>query len=557
MQAVVTSQRLFHLPIMKKLILSLFVTFLTYLAHAQQETALSVESKIEEVTVYLDGAEVKSTQAVKLSKGRNVVTVNGLSPFLEERSIQVTTKGDVEIVSLSTTTQTIPLVAAAPSIKRWNDTLTVLKQKIDLLTNQIQAYDTEKKLLAENQNLGGRDAGVPVAEIMKAADFYYERTLKINNSLSILTNQIKNLTVRLDSATAQIEQLKGKANLQRKQITLVLASATEQKTDFQLKYVVRNASWQATYDLIATDIAQPVSLKYNALIYNNTSIDWKDARLTLSTGDPSIEASRPYLTTWNLNYQSNANEGIVQNQLYQNRAPDNRVSDKAEVSTVPYEEAVVAELAATFKIDKSHTIPADSEPYLITVSNQTLDATYEYLTIPKVDMSAFLIAKVTGWQKLNLIDGKANVYFGNTYIGESAINTRLIGDTLDLSLGRDNQVVVKRAKLEDFAATKSIGGKKVESLVYEISVKNNNAAPIHIKIQDQIPVSQESDISVETEEMSGAAFDAPSGRLQWLKKIAPAENAKCKLAFSVKYPKNKPLSLRKERTVRSARFRTN
>ena len=45
------------------------------------------------------------------------------------------------------------------------------------------------------------------------------------------------------------------------------------------------------------------------------------------------------------------------------------------------------------------------------------------------------------WEKLSLIDGMANVYFGNTYVGESKIDTRLISDTLELSLGRDNQIL--------------------------------------------------------------------------------------------------------------------
>lgn len=540
---------------MKPILLLACIAFVSQLVHAQQETPVSVESKIEEVTVYLDGAEIRSTQTARLNKGRTIVTIKGLSPFLEERSVQITTPNGVEMISVSTATRSIPLTQAAPQTKRWNDTLDLLRQRMDLLTNQVQAYEAEKKLLAENQNLGGRDAGVPVAEIMKAADFYRERTLKISNALTALQTQLKSLTVRLDSATARVDLIKKQANLQRKEVTLVLASATEQKVDFQLKYLVQNASWEATYDLIATDIAKPVSLKYNALVYNETAIDWKDVKLILSTGDPSVEASRPYLTTWNLNYQSNSNEGMVQNQLYQNRALDGRAGFISDTTGQNYEQVAVSELVATFKIDKAHSIAADGEPYLITVSNQSLDATYEYLTIPKVDMSAFLIAKVTGWEKLNLIDGTANVYFGNTYIGESAINTRLIGDTLDLSLGRDNQVVVKRAKVEDFSATKLIGGKKIESLVYEISVRNNKAAPVNIRIQDQVPISQESDISVEAEDISGAALDVPSGRLQWVKKIAPNETAKCRIAFSVKYPKNKSILLRKQRTVRGARFR--
>ncbi len=540
---------------MKHLLLTLCLVISSEILFAQQENPVSVESKIDEVTVYLDGAQIRSVQTTRLTKGQNILTIKGLPSSLEDRSIQLTMPSGVDIVSVSTSTQTLPLQTVAPQTRRWNDTLSTLKQRLDLLTNQVHAYETEKKLLAENQNLGGRDAGVPVAEIMKAADFYRERTLKIDNALTSLQNQIRSLTVRLDSANAHVETIRKNTNLSRKEIALVVNSTSDQRVDFQLKYQVTDASWEPTYDLLAADITKPVSLRYNALIYNDTDIDWKNVKLILSTGDPTEEASRPYLTTWNLNYTSQAYEGMVQNQGFQNRVDNNIagfVRDSVQKNT---QEIAVSELATTFPINQLHSIAADSQPHQISVSTHSLEASYEYLTIPKVDMSAFLIARVTGWEKLSLIDGTANVYFGNTYIGESRINTRLIGDTLELSLGRDNQVVVKRSKVEDFSTIKSVGGKKVESLVYEISVRNNKAASIQIRIQDQLPVSQESDIVVDADDISGAALDVPSGRLQWRKQLAPGETIKHRVAFSVKYPKNKTISLRKSRVTRTPRFR--
>ena len=175
--------------------------------------------------------------------------------------------------------------------------------------------------------------------------------------------------------------------------------------------------------------------------------------------------------------------------------------------------------------------------------------------MPKMELSAFLVAKVTGWEKLNLIDGTANIYYGNTFIGESNINTRLIGDSLELSLGRDNQIVVSRTKVEDKGSTSSLGAKRSESFVYEIQLRNNRKVPVAIKVQDQVPVSQEKDIAVDIEEISGANLDAPSGRLQWVKSLPPGETVKYKIAFTVRYPKNRTVNIRKSRLVRTPRYK--
>ena len=48
-----------------------------------------------------------------------------------------------------------------------------------------------------------------------------------------------------------------------------------------------------------------------------------------------------------------------------------------------------------------------------------LAADYKHLTIPKLDRDAFLLARITGWETLDLIDGPMNIYYGDSYIGLS------------------------------------------------------------------------------------------------------------------------------------------
>ena len=91
--------------------------------------------------------------------------------------------------------------------------------------------------------------------------------------------------------------------------------------------------------------------------------------------------------------------------------------------------------------------------------------------------------------------------------------------------------------------------------MYDIQVKNNRKVPVLMKIQDQVPVSQESDIVVEVEDISGANRDIQSGRLQWIKTLAAGENTKFRVGFSVRYPKGRNVPIRQQRVVRAPRYR--
>lgn len=531
---------------MNKLISSLFAGVLfPILMYGQSTQQHVVNTQMQEVTVFLSGAEIISNEKIPVKKGRSIIVFKGLSPYINSKSVQVSVE-NVALLSVSTEDAVEEHDIRLETIR---DSINEVTDKLELIHNQADALQFEKKMLTENQRLGGTQTGVPLSELTRAADFFRERTLKINNALTELNRKSKVIDLQLKKLEARYKSASETINTARKQVVVTIASDKDQTANFIIRYLVTEASWVASYDLIASDINKPVTLKYKAQVYNNTAVDWKDVKLTLSTSDPSLAASRPFLTAWTLNYTSNANEGLLQNRVAQTN-----LEEAAGGVSTPYEDIAVAELSTSFPIEQRQSVLANGQFHRLDLMDESLNASFEYLAIPKVDLSAFLIAKVTGWEKLNLISGIANVYFGNTYIGESQIDTRLMSDTLELSLGRDNQILIGRAKIEDKASTKFIGSKRDESFVYEIQVKNNRKSAITIKIQDQIPVSQESDIIVETSNISGAEVDKPSGRIQWIRNIQSGEVVKYIVSFAVKYPKNKSVNIRKQRVIRTPRF---
>jgi uncharacterized protein (TIGR02231 family) len=155
---------------------------------------------------------------------------------------------------------------------------------------------------------------------------------------------------------------------------------------------------------------------------------------------------------------------------------------------------------------------------------------------------------------LNLISGPTNVYYADTYVGQSYINTKNVADTLRLSFGRDNKVLITRKMLEEFSDKKVIGGNKKDTYTYEITVKNNQNIALTMKLFDQVPVSQESDISVMVNEISDADYNEENGIIFWNVKLNPGEIVKYNISFTLKYPKNKHVQVYKYRTISCPSF---
>ena len=434
--------------------------------------------------------------------------------------------------------------------------------------------ESEKELLVKNQTLGGHEKAVSIAELKLAADFYRSRMKEINAELYRLDKKTDAMNEILTRVSNELKEMNVTTNPPTAEISVLLAATNKMTLKIELKYLVGGAGWAPSYDLIAEDVNKPIELKYRAKVFNNTDVDWTNVKLKLSTSDPSLNASKPQLAGWFLNFE-NDNNFYGNNMAYQSNTQQQAQShwnvryfedgnndvDKntkpANVVTkspVTFEEVQVSELSAEFEIKNAYTIPADAKPYIVEVTNYNLPATFEHYSIPKTEKEAFLLARISGWEQLDLVEGPANVYFGGSYVGQSYIYTRSLDDTLDLSFGRDKKVMVSRTKLKDFNSKSFSGANKKEIQSYEIVVKNNRKTPITIDVEDQLPVSQNSEIVVEVTELSKAKKDDATGKLTWTYTIAPGEQQKIILTYSIRYPKNKQVNTRKYYRKMKAKF---
>ena len=127
----------------------------------------------------------------------------------------------------------------------------------------------------------------------------------------------------------------------------------------------------------------------------------------------------------------------------------------------------------------------------------------------------------------------------NTYLGKSFIDPNSTADTLNLSLGKDKRVAIKRSVVKDFTSSKTSGNFTRQTFTYEITVKNNKTTQVDLLLKDQYPISAVKEIEVQLEKDNTAAVNEELGILTWKLALQPGESKKVRFSYTVKYPKEK------------------
>lgn len=515
-----------------------------------------VTPKTTEVTVYRSGAKITSVATVKVPAGASDVIFENLSPHFNSNSLQVTIKGDARLNSA-----VFQLKAPAPAPE--NPRAQVIRDSLTLLGDVLVEYDQENKVLDDEAQMlqknstrvgataPGSTGTLTVTELRDLADFYRRRMLEIRErqqKLTILQRGLKTAYERLQTELKRRQPNTGNPN---GEITLKIDAGSAQTLEIACTYLVNNAGWTPLYDLRSAGLDKPLQLTYKANVRNSTGFDWKNVALHLSSAQPLINNDRPILNPVYVDFrpvayyrdQKAAPSGNVY-QMEQVVVAADPNTYEGRVDIVPGKQDIAApetaEFLSTFDLPTPQNILADGKDNIVTLEEKEVPAAYEYHAVPKIDPAVFLLAKIADYGQYNLMPGQANIFFQETYVGQTWVNPQTIADTLLLSLGRDDQLTIKRAQPKDFTERRKIFSSKIrETYLFEISIKNNKAKAVTVELIDQFPISRQKDIAVELEDRGGAKVSPEFGKLEWSVEVPAGQTKKVRFSYSVEYPKDK------------------
>jgi uncharacterized protein (TIGR02231 family) len=153
--------------------------------------------------------------------------------------------------------------------------------------------------------------------------------------------------------------------------------------------------------------------------------------------------------------------------------PNDKSEGKAiEAASVSVQKQV-GETTITFDIAVPYTVPSDGKIQMVEIQRISAPADYKYVTMPKLSSLAYLTANITDWAKLSLQTGEATLYFENSFVGKSTLNVNQLKDTLTISLGTDNSILVKREKRKDFTSRKVIGANRTDTFSFLLTIRNH------------------------------------------------------------------------------------
>ena len=532
---------------------SIFTTLLITINFIYAKADITVSSKITEVMVYQQFAQITANADVNIVPGTYNLIVDNLSQYTDEGSLQL--KGDANFVILSISTQMNYLGEEKKSrqLIALEDSIDRLTLKISANNSQIEVYTAEHDMIIANQKISGANNGVNSLELEKMANFYRQRLLEIKTKRSDLQRKQQEMAKKQLALTNQLNQLKAEQTSVYLQAIISIQSSVTAKTKLSLNYIVSNAGWSPIYDIKSESVNAPLKIVSKANVYQNTGDLWKEVKMSISTGNPSLNNTKPNLqpyylsiynpvTNYNTNNYRNKNAGVPA------EMPQIMMESKAEKKGNRMDEIVVTNSSAyttnienttsnVFEISLPYTIPSDGKEYVVAIQTYDVPAVYSYYSTPKLEKEVFLIATITNWEQTGLLPGEANLFNEGTYVGKSYFDTKITGDTLPISLGRDKNININRKKTKNYTEKNFTGNTKKTSLEYEIEIKNKKKGEIDLVIEDQYPLSKIEEVEVDLFNDGGATVNKETGKLRWNFKLKAAENKTLKFGYNVKYPK--------------------
>lgn len=526
---------------MRKIVLILFV--IPIMAFSQNIT--KINTTIDEAKVFLNGAQITRIGNLTLSKGDNKIMLTNLPNDLDPKTVIVKGQGDFIIQTVNTSINYLSNYENDPKYQVLKDSLKLLKNKLDQNNAYLQVYADEEAMIKANKTIGGTQNGTNVTELIKAADFFHNRLLEIKTKSLELSYQNRDLQLIINKIQNQLSEYENITKRPVGEISINIYADKATTGKINVTYFTNYASWIPNYDIRFTDLNKPITLLLKGQINQNTGENWQNTKIILSSSNPTISQQKPQLFPWYLrvytprNYLERGNKlQTTEVLLMEDKDYEYTKSPAPTMMATSSETPISMEYTLEARID----VPTNQEK-LVNIQSYEMPAKYLYYTAPKVDPDAFLIANIYDWGKNYFLNGEANIYYENSFVGTTNISSYQVEDTMQISLGRDKSVIVKRDVIKDSTSKQIIGSKMKYNRAFKITVRNNKKYPIEIIIEDQLPISQQKEIEVTDIEVGNGKIDPDTKIVTWRYTMQPNTTIKTTIKFVVKSPKELNLAL--------------
>jgi len=290
----------------------LVLIFISNFCFAQNITQKTIDSKIEKVTVFLNGSQVSRVGKVILPAGKSEIIFKEISPSIDQQSIQVKAEGKVTVLSVVHQLNFLQNQQSRLDVEKLQTQAEIIIEKINIENSLKEVYEQEELILSKNQDIRSVNTVLKTIELKETVDFHRSRLTDLKMKKIELEKNKKKYTYELIKIRKQLNALNAKKEISTGEVLITVITKEPVISNLTLSYLVANAGWYPTYDLRVKDVNQPISLTYKANVYQSSGEDWNNVKLKISSGNPNQKGTKPNLSPYYLQYLSpNYNSNVI------------------------------------------------------------------------------------------------------------------------------------------------------------------------------------------------------------------------------------------------------
>lgn len=507
-----------------------------------------VDSSIDAVTVYPQGARVTRLARVRLARGPNRVALTGLPDGIGPRGVQVdSVSGDVEVRAVE-----IDLVrqreAYNAEIGRLADEISEMEHRIAAIDDDIATAELQLEFLqgiardsAGAERLRAAGGQADIGSWREALDMLGEGAAGARGRIREARMDRRRLEESLSVLERQLRDLRGR-NPASARLSVVLHAADALVTDIRVHYLQPNAGWESGYSAYLDTRGNSLRLSHEARVRQGTEEAWEDVQLVLSTSNPSGRMKAPEQDSRFLDVHDPVPWADSEERMRPQRALLGQVLSETDASagaaarveqnrhTVSYRPPGRASISNS--ADQAHTVPLAEYRHQAAIVTRIT---------PRQSAEAFLTARISNESQLPLVAGTMRVFIDGAYVGRSSFPELLPGSETELPMGPDRKIDVLAIDQGGEKGSRGILSSRTTELTdFLFEIVNRHATPTDIEVLDYYPVSRDERIEV-TVPRGATSPDSENleerpGVIAWRKQLDPGEKWRIVHRYEVSYP---------------------
>jgi len=545
----------------------LLLPALSLVLSAQEPILL--EAPIQRVRLHPDEAWVTRVGKVRLpGAGTHRIQVAGLPAGLRVEDLQASARGaaGLRLGDLSVTSD-VRVVTETPEWKKLEAERETLREKRDALESQNEAAQQELAFLKNLQATQDKELSARLTYSAPNALGVVELGKTLQARMADLLGGERRTKRELEKLAREEARVAAAMKLRASdrrsapsRVTLELSTSQEGLAEVELGYRTRAARWRPLYEARLSEDRKKLDLALYASVTQSSGEAWEGVRMEISNARPSRDLSVPVYTSgaevgWEKERmvvpEAPALAGKMDLSL--NYAPQSMAREERVIppppSPSPTQEAVeststvieeASGLAATFLIEGRKEVPSDNEAHRFKVMVKDVEPQLAVFATPRLEASAFLMARFPAPGGLPLFPGSPVVRFSsNQRLGEAPLAVPAAGQPFSLGFGPYKSVRVAFRRVDQKLEQVGTFSKERQwTLLERVELDNDGPDTLDIEIQDRILKAGSDQVKIALLPGYSANWTEPMpGVRAWKFKAVPKEHKTLELPITIRAPK--------------------